>query len=168
MSETYDKLETCSPGYFTTTQDSSGNMTDIIISTGINVVLGSDGYYHELRADDTIGSIVYVDFSLPTSIFDYSLKELISKGAFDFSVSETGEKVDENGLPITGKNLTLEISSYLESMIDNGELEGMIPVDARLAELLQMLMDKYTFKGVKNSWLKLCYYYHHYDAVDVA
>jgi hypothetical protein len=32
-------------------------------------------------------------------------------------------------------------------------------VDARLAELLQMLMDKYTFAGVENSWTKLCYYY---------
>jgi len=29
----------------------------------------------------------------------------------------------------------------------------------RLAEILQMLMDKYTFEDVDNSWLKLCYYY---------
>jgi hypothetical protein len=27
------------------------------------------------------------------------------------------------------------------------------------AELLQKLMDKYTFKGVEHSWTKVCYYY---------
>ena len=29
----------------------------------------------------------------------------------------------------------------------------------QLAELLQMLMEKYTFENVDQSWLKLCYYY---------
>ena len=38
-------------------------------------------------------------------------------------------------------------------------MKKLPPVDARLAELLQMLMDKYTFAGVENSWTKLCYYY---------
>ena len=28
-----------------------------------------------------------------------------------------------------------------------------------LAKLLQMLVDKYSFSGVENSWTKLCYYY---------
>ena len=44
------------------------------------------------------------------------------------------------------------------------ELEGCVPVDARLAELLQALMDKYTFSGVDYSWAKLCYYYQHLGA----
>ena len=39
------------------------------------------------------------------------------------------------------------------------ELQGCIAVNERLAEILQMLMDKFTFNGVENSWLKLCYYY---------
>ena len=30
-----------------------------------------------------------------------------------------------------------------------------------LAEILQKLMDKYTFEDVDNSWLKICYYYDH-------
>ena len=37
---------------------------------------------------------------------------------------------------------------------------GTVLLDARLAELLQLLMDKYTFPGVENSWRKLCYYDH--------
>jgi len=35
---------------------------------------------------------------------------------------------------------------------------GCIIVDARLAEILQLLMDKYTFEGVENSWTKICFY----------
>lgn len=41
------------------------------------------------------------------------------------------------------------------------ERQGCVAVDERLAELLQMLMDKFTFRGVQNSWTKLCYYYEH-------
>ena len=36
---------------------------------------------------------------------------------------------------------------------------GLGSVDQELAELLQLLMDKYTFKNVEHSWTKLCYYY---------
>jgi hypothetical protein len=46
-------------------------------------------------------------------------------------------------------------------MITDGddEVKGCVEVNAELAEILQMLMDKYTFKDVENSWVKLCYYY---------
>ena len=36
--------------------------------------------------------------------------------------------------------------------------------DAKLAELLLMLMDKFTFEGVENSWTKVCYYYNNINA----
>lgn len=39
------------------------------------------------------------------------------------------------------------------------EMRGCVEVNAELAGLLQTLMDKYTFEGVENSWVKLCYYY---------
>jgi hypothetical protein len=39
------------------------------------------------------------------------------------------------------------------------ERQGCVAVDARLAEILQLLMDKYTFENVDHSWVKLCYYY---------
>ena len=67
-----------------------------------------------------------------------------------------------------GQDLTADITAYLEKKIpaseDHPELEGCVPVDARLAELLQALMDKYTFAGVDFSWAKLCYYYQHLGA----
>lgn len=59
-----------------------------------------------------------------------------------------------------GEDYTEEIRAYTEKIITNkDEREGCVAVDERLAELLQLLMDKYTFENVDNSWLKVCYYY---------
>ena len=60
-----------------------------------------------------------------------------------------------------GPDLTNEIKGYLSKMYSGSakEREGCVPVDTRLAEILQLLMDKYTFENVDNSWIKLCYYY---------
>ncbi len=59
-----------------------------------------------------------------------------------------------------GPDLTEEVRTYA-AMIDKSgtELDGCVPVDQRLAEILQYLMDKYTFEDVENSWLKICFYY---------
>ena len=54
---------------------------------------------------------------------------------------------------------------YLSQMITTGgeEARGCVVVTERLAEILQMLMDKYTFtnngNSIDHSWTKLCYYY---------
>ena len=63
----------------------------------------------------------------------------------------------------TGPDLTEEMRGYLSRVITAGSAEklGCVPVDARLAEILQLLMDKYTFSGVPHAWTKLCYYYDH-------
>lgn len=60
-----------------------------------------------------------------------------------------------------GEDLTDEIKTYLSKMDKSGNTErnGCVPVDERLAEILQMLMDKYTFDNVDDSWIKVCYYY---------
>ena len=62
-----------------------------------------------------------------------------------------------------GKDLTNEIKKYEKQMIKGGakELQGCVLMTKDLAELLQKLMDKYTFEGVDNAWLKVCYYYDH-------
>ena len=71
------------------------------------------------------------------------------------------EDVLEGKFHGTGDDLTEEMKGYLKKMISTGaqELRGCVPVDARLAEILQLLMGKYTFENVDNSWIKLCYYY---------
>ena len=61
----------------------------------------------------------------------------------------------------TGKDLSSEIKKFEKQIITNGakELQGCVVVTKELAEILQKLMDKYTFENVDNSWLKVCYYY---------
>lgn len=61
----------------------------------------------------------------------------------------------------TGEDLTDEISKYLKDIIRDGhkEREGCVVVTKELAEILQMVMEKYTFENVDNAWIKLCYYY---------
>ena len=62
-----------------------------------------------------------------------------------------------------GEDLTEVIRTYLDDIITYGkaELIGCVPVTEDLAQILQMLMDKYTFENVEHSWTKLCYYYQH-------
>ncbi len=61
----------------------------------------------------------------------------------------------------SGPDLTEEIRTYLDKVITSGPagLRGCVVVDERLGEILQMLMDKYTFANVDQSWVKMCYYY---------
>ena len=60
-----------------------------------------------------------------------------------------------------GEDLTEEIRGYLDDIITTGpeETHGCVVVTERLAEILQLVMDKYTFQNVDHSWTKLCYYY---------
>ncbi len=59
-----------------------------------------------------------------------------------------------------GPDLTEEVRAYAAQIDKSGtERDGCVVVDERLAEILQLLMDKYTFEDVDNSWLKICYYY---------
>lgn len=62
-----------------------------------------------------------------------------------------------------GKDYTDEIKKYV-SQIDkssNKERNGCVVATKELTDILQLLMDKYTFENVDNSWTKLCYYYDH-------
>ncbi len=63
----------------------------------------------------------------------------------------------------TGEDLTEKIRPYLNKIYNGSKTErvGCVEMTEELAELLQVLMDKYTFKGVDHSWTKLCYYYDH-------
>lgn len=60
-----------------------------------------------------------------------------------------------------GEDYTEIMRQYEKKVITSGasELRGCVVVDEQLAEILQMLMDKYTFEGVETSWRKMCYYY---------
>lgn len=76
-----------------------------------------------------------------------------------------------------GVDYTPEMKAYLSKVIKagyNSELRetisagderiGCVMVDERLAELLTVIMDKYTFEGIDYSWAKLCYYHQYFCA----
>lgn len=95
-----------------------------------------------------------------------ALKVLKDRWAEDYDNNAEEYKLNEVLAGIyhgKGEDLTKEIQTYLSKVIKSGpaELQGCVKVDARLAEILQMLMDKYTFEGIEFSWLKMCYYYNH-------
>lgn len=196
LGEEYNYFRVASPGApFTYKLDENGEMTNIIIPGGVEVVLNQDdGYYYALLPDGTVGtSKLYADFTMFTSIFDdKALYQMIDLGAFDFSKTEndlTGlyflnnftdaelrekwgdeyeywyEAYQMNDLKKEiyhgkGENLTDVARKYYAEIITGDELTGgTVAVNVELANLLQKLMDKYTFSGVKNSWTKLCYYY---------
>lgn len=57
---------------------------------------------------------------------------------------------------------TAKMLEYVDMLLDeeaHPERQGCIAVDAELAHILQLHMDKFTFDGVENSWVKLAYYY---------
>ena len=63
---------------------------------------------------------------------------------------------------VLATDYTAKIEEYVALMLDEEgypERQGCVMVDEELAGILQLLMDKFTFAGVENSWTKLCYYY---------
>ena len=64
-----------------------------------------------------------------------------------------------------GEDYTEAMRAYLPKIIKSSdERNGCVEVDEELASMLQKLMDKYTFEGVENAWIKLCYYYDYLGA----
>ena len=225
----YDLFRLGSPGYFTYDTNATGDQMYALISGGVDVVLGEDGYYYEDAGRDAngnqkYGSPLYCDFTGVTGIFsnpittvdayneDGTLRKnadgttakvtgMIDMGGFDFSKTEDdlyilsilkkydndvdaadaylheywGEDYDsyaeiyqlkdvyEGRYHGKGEDLTEEMRTFLDDIITQGKPEqiGCVVVTERLAEILQLLMNKYTFENVDHSWTKLCYYYQH-------
>ena len=88
LGASYELFTVASPGFFTYYESTTSGAINEIIAGGIEVVLGSDGFYHEKRADGSIGSILYADFVGSTGIFNKSLTQMIDMNAFNFSMSE--------------------------------------------------------------------------------
>ena len=203
LGSSYKVLQLCSPGFFTYDTDAQGEAMYDVIAGGIDVVLGSDGYYYEDLGGGKTGSKIYADFVGLTSVFGSPITTvgdvlgLVDKGAFDFSKTEDdnwviacieqnngdiaatdkylheywGEEYDHYAESYmleevydgiyhgAGGDYTEKIREYSKKMGTSGELKGLVAVDKELAEILQLLMDKFTFQGVENSWIKVCYYY---------
>ena len=168
--EGYYRFSIASPGYFSALLAPDGGLTETI-SGGIDLVLGSDGYWREKRTDGRQGSLLYADFTKTTPLFqNQSIAQMIEMGGFDFRVNEDGETV-------VGEDLTETVRKLYDNRIKEGynaalgeyidaddERIGCVIVTDEVAQLLQKLVDKYSFSGIENSWAKLCYYHQYFCA----
>lgn len=168
VGDTYDYLVLASDSTAFTTKDEDFNIDDPdqIISINVPVEMDSDGYYRHVRDDKTLGSYIYADLLNPSSMFFIdgkrtSLKEIVNQGG-----ARLEWYLDENDLEKTlVEDLTDTFNKYIkeaEDSVSDDNPYGLIKVNEELAGALQRIMDYYTFYGVENSWLKLCYYYDHY------
>lgn len=164
------RFSIASPGFFTSLESVDGEMTKTIAG-GIEVEKGDDNIWREKRTDGRQGSILYADFTKYTPIFsNRTLAEMIDMGAFNFTYNEDGET--QSGMDYTAKareiyakRIVAGYNSQLgEYIAADDERIGCVVVTDEVAQLLQMIMDKYTFAGIENSWTKLCYYHQYFCA----
>ncbi len=131
---------------------------------------------HPIYAKDAVDMIELGGFDFSKSENDLYIIALMNKyeteaKVKEFLKSEWGADYDANYEEYkvedvfagryhgTGKDMSDVVKKYISKMEKNGIAQGCVVVTEELAEALQLLMDKYTFKDVDHSWTKLCYYY---------
>ena len=92
IAETYEHFHLASPGYYTYIESTTGQMNQTIAG-GIDVAVDADGYYREVLADGTLGSLVYADFKFTTGIMSHSIQKVIELGGFNFAYSDYDQTV---------------------------------------------------------------------------
>ena len=76
-----------------------------------------------------------------------------------------GEDYTDLARSYLSKKIVAGYNAQLKETIASDDARiGCVVVTEELAELLQILMDKYTFEGVENSWRKVCYYTQYFCA----
>lgn len=105
----------------------------------------------------------------PYTVTGFAVDEVLAgtyhgKGKDESSAMlEYAKKIIKVGDTIT--TVSADGKTIIEEVIAEGDARiGCVAVDAELAKILQQLMDKYTFEGVENSWLKLCCYEQYFCA----
>ncbi len=163
------KVEEVLAGTYHGEEDSEGNPTksdkDIEILDLLSSMAANDTYNTDANFINFLkkywGEDSYAEY-----MTEYQVEEVLA-GIYHGPKDEHGNNID----------YTDEISAYLDKVIKVGynsqlgetiaegdERIGCVIVDEGLAELLQVIMDKYTFEGVDNSWAKLCYYHQYFCA----
>ncbi len=87
-----------------------------------------------------------------------------------------GEYTEENGYTYVKRpegNINYDFTQYVLEYIENNkitdeasELYGCVKVDKKFADVLWLIINKYLFAGIEESWLKLCYYYKYVGPVN--
>ena len=135
--------------------------TPIATVGGVKGMIDKGGFDFSKDENDQYVLTVMAENDNDQAKTDAALKELWGE---DFEANYEIYKVEDvyaGKYHGKGEDCTERIKAYLPKMIKDGKAErkGCVLVDRELAEILQQLMDKYTFENVDQGWLKLCYYY---------
>ncbi len=129
-----------------------------------------DGEAGEYHGKSTMDRFILGVLSEALNDKNAAREKLMQLWGDDYAANYELYKVEEvfNGI-YHGENKTDEINLYVEKMIDDGEAgeedmltDGCVLVDMQLSELLQMLIDKFSFSGVEEAWKKMCYRFEYF------
>ena len=155
-------------------KEATGSLSYELIDGGIKVTYDADtDRYYEVLTDGSLGGMLYADFWMDMGVFGtgQNLMFVLENGGFDFSKREDGSVIP-GGVDYTDRVREI-IAELLIDMDNDGKMNGVedgcVPVTRELAQILQKLMDKYTFKIETpgddyelGSWKKLCYRYEYF------
>ena len=127
-------------------------------SSYINVVLGSDGFYHK---DSETGPYVLADL-MNTTAFNNRLPTTWSVSEFAVNDYFNYNNVDiDDPKYDPAKDETYAISLWAMAA-NNSELYGLTPVNAELVKLLNNFIKTQVDNFHNNMWLEFCKYFDHY------
>ena len=165
------------------------NIVDLIDARAFDFRLTEEDLYVLNYLDSVGGDVEKCKADLRAELGDAYEATFIETGYDGTPFTAVGYAVEEVLAGIyhgTGKDETATMLAYAKKVIKAGDvitvvnesgtgttqvvvqegsaMVGCVVVDEQLANILQQLMEKYTFQGVKNSWLKLCYYEQYFCA----
>lgn len=131
-------------------------------------IFDENGYYLVTTSDEN-GNMISCYVCEDADGQQYYVKEIGIDGYTEENGYTYLKFTEEQIANMKNKDYKEYVTNYIkDNMItdENSELYGCVKVDEEFASVLDLLMGKYTFAGVEQSWLKLCYYYKYVGAVD--
>ncbi len=136
------------------------NTSEVYLPDAIDYAYSEEtGYYHHVKEDGSLGSIIYLDTARPTAagFSPYSLYKICQSALQSVA---NGGKESDNAFYIDGHDYSKELWVVCnDALKQEGELKGYMPVDKELFDLLQTVLMSPKFDGIPDTWLLMCYYY---------
>ncbi len=131
-------------------------MANAIVGAGGILELG--GFDRSKSEDDKV-ILTYIEmYDGDREKVEAALKEHWTEDYYQ-SIQKVIDEVFDGIYHGEGEDYSALIEYYRDNvMIKSGEMEGLVPVDKQLAELLDGLVNDYIFENVLNGWIKFCYY----------
>jgi len=130
----------------------------IMTNQGVKGMIDMGGFdFSKTENDMYVLSVIEAQGSVDAA--DKYLKELWGEDYDGYAEEYQLKDVYKGKYHGKGTDYTDAIRAYCNKLETSGEAQGCVVVTKELAEILQLVMEKYTFENVDHAWTKLCYYY---------